>query len=200
MSATPQQLISFLILATVMSITPGPNNIMVLSSGMQFGVRHTMRHILGASIGSSAMLILVGLGLHNVFSSSPLLPQAMKYGGAAFIFYLSWKMIRNTGGIETTKASGPMSFGAAAMFQWINPKSWLMSSVAISTCLPADFSIMDLAIFTVLFALVSFPCVGIWAWSGAMIKLYFKDRRKVRIFNLSCAALLVASALSMTVM
>lgn len=200
MSVTIQQLSSFLTLAIIMSITPGPNNIMVLSSGVRFGVRNTMRHIWGASLGSAGMLMLVGLGLHRIFITFPLIQEVMKYGGAAFILYLSAKMIWDTGHIEAVDTSNPMSFTAAALFQWINPKSWIMASAAISTCLPADFVMMDIALFTVLFASVSFPCVGIWAWSGLLVKRYLTDRKLVRRFNLGCAILLVISALSMVLM
>jgi len=197
MNITAQQLSSFLVLAVVMSVTPGPNNLMVLFSSVRFGARKTLDHISGASAGSALMLLLVGLGLHEIFTRFPAIQVIMKYGGAAYILYLSWKILASTGEVHTTSNSQPMSFTGAACFQLINPKSWIMASVAISTCLPAVFSFSDIALYTVLFAAVCFPCVGVWAWFGAMIKHYLMDARLVRRFNQSCAGLLALSALSM---
>lgn len=197
MNITTQQMSSFLILAIVMSITPGPNNLMVLSSSVRFGARKTLGHISGASAGSALMLLLVGLGLHEVFASSPQLQEAMKYGGALYILYLSWMIFRDCGQLNSAAAQRPMGFTGAAFFQWINPKSWVMASVAISTCLPEAFSLADIVLYTAVFAAISFPCVGIWAWFGAFIKDYLKNPKMVRRFNVGCAGLLAVSALSM---
>jgi threonine/homoserine/homoserine lactone efflux protein len=197
MNLSAQHLSSFLLLAMVISVTPGPNNLMVLCSSVRFGVRQTLWHISGASAGSAIMLFLVGLGLHEVFTAFPVVQEAMKYAGAGYIFYLSWKIMRDSGHIQTGDAAHPMSFTGAALFQWINPKSWVMATVAISTCLPSVFSLSNIVLYTVLFALISFPCVGIWAWFGEMIKRFLTDPGKVRRFNHGCAGLLVLSALSM---
>ncbi|WP_299999560.1 LysE family translocator [uncultured Cedecea sp.] len=197
MSITAQQLSSFLVLAVIMSVTPGPNNLMVLFSSVRFGVRNTLDHISGASAGSALMLLLVGLGLHEIFTLFPAIQVIMKYCGAAYILYLSWRILASTGEIHATSHSQPMSFVGAAFFQLINPKSWIMASVAISTCLPAVFSFTDIAFYTVLFAAICFPCVGAWAWFGALIKEYLMDARLVRRFNQSCAGMLALSALSM---
>lgn len=197
MSITMQQLSSFLVLAIIMSVTPGPNNLMVLFSSVRFGARKTLGHISGASAGSALMLLLVGLGLHEIFTLFPYIQVVMKYSGATYILYLSWKILASSGKVQTANSTQPMRFIGAALFQLINPKSWIMASVAISTCLPAVFSFVDIAFYTVLFAVVSFPCVGIWAWSGEMIKHYLMDARLVRRFNQSCAGMLALSALSM---
>lgn len=198
MNITAQQLTSFMALAFVMSVTPGPNNLMVLFSSVRFGARSTLSHIVGASTGSAALLLLVGLGLHEVFTAVPALQLAMKYCGAAYILYLAWKILGSDGGTQTTGGTRPMSVLGAAIFQLINPKSWIMASVAISTCLPDAFSLADIGFYTVLFAAISFPCVGVWAWCGGMIKRYLMNERIVRRFNQSCAGLLALSALSMT--
>lgn len=197
MNITVQHLSSFLVLAIVMSVTPGPNNLMVLCSSVRFGARETLGHISGASIGSAFMLLLVGLGLHEIFISSPQIQEVMKYGGAAYILYLSWKILRDSGEIQAADASHPMSFTGAAFFQWANPKSWVMASVAITTCLPAVFSLTDIVLYTILFAAISFPCVGVWAWFGSIIKVYLKNANLIRRFNLGCAVILAFSALSM---
>ncbi|MNE31633.1 LysE type translocator [compost metagenome] len=126
------------------------------------------------------MLLLVGLGLHEVFASSPQLQEAMKYGGALYILYLSWMIFRDCGQLNSAAAQRPMGFTGAAFFQWINPKSWVMASVAISTCLPEAFSLADIALYTAVFAAISFPCVGIWAWFGAFIKDLLTSPKMVR--------------------
>ena len=200
MNITAQQFSSFVVLAVVMSVTPGPNNLMVLFSSVRFGARKTLDHISGASVGSALMLLLVGLGLHEIFTLFPSVQVVMKYGGAAYILYLSKRIMTSTGTVQATGSPQPMSFVRAVFFQLINPKSWIMASVAISTCLPAVFSFSDIALYTVLFAIVCFPCVGVWAWFGAMIKHYLMDARLVRRFNQSCAGMLALSALSMVLL
>lgn len=200
MSITLQQLSSFLVLAIIMSVTPGPNNLMVLFSSVRFGARKTLGHISGASAGSALMLLLVGLGLHEIFTLFPSIQVVMKYSGAAYILYLSWRIWGSSGETKEASATQPMTFIGAAFFQLINPKSWIMASVAISTCLPEVFSFADIAFYTVLFAVVSFPCVGIWAWGGEMIKHYLMDARLVRRFNQGCSGMLALSALSMAML
>ncbi|HGF7495807.1 TPA: LysE family translocator [Vibrio cholerae] len=197
MNITAQHLSSFLVLAIIMSITPGPNNFMVLFSGVRFGARRTLSHIFGASTGSALILLLVGLGFYEIFLSFPQIQKAMKYVGAAYILYLSWKTIGESGGLQMAETTHPMSFTCAVLFQWVNPKSWVMASVAISTCLPTEFSLGDITLYSILFAVISFPCVGIWAWFGAIIKRYLKNVSLVRRFNLGCAGLLILTAASM---
>ncbi|GAA78244.1 LysE family translocator [Pseudoalteromonas sp. BSi20495] len=196
MSITAQQLTSFLVLAIVISVTPGPNNFMVLFSSVRFGAYKTLAHISGASVGSALMLLLVGLGLHEIFTIFPYIQAVMKYSGAAYILYLSSNMLGSASDAKQSVTSNPMSFIEASFFQFINPKSWIMASVAISTCLPSVFLFEDLALYTVLFAVVSFPCVGIWAWFGVVIKHYLTDMLLVRRFNQICAGIMALCALS----
>ncbi|WP_199635023.1 LysE family transporter (plasmid) [Serratia sp. PAMC26656] len=113
-------------------------------SSVRFGARRTLGHISGAGAGSAFMLLSVGLGLHEIFTLYPYIQVVMKYCGATYILYLSWKILGNTDAIQAAGASHPMSFIGAAFFQLINPKSWIMASVAISTCLPTVFSITDI--------------------------------------------------------
>lgn len=200
MNITVQHLTSFLILATIMSITPGPNNLMVLSSSVRFGIRRTLAHISGASVGSAFMLLLVGLGLHKIFISTPQIQEFMKYGGTTYILYLSWKILGDSDEIQAADAPHPMSLTGAALFQWVNPKSWVMASVAITTCLPAVFSFTDIALYTMLFATISFPCIGIWAIFGTIIKRYMKDATLMRLFNFTCAGLLTLSTACMNLL
>ena len=180
-----------------MSVSPGPNNLMVLASSVNFGATRTLGHIFGASIGSAILIFLVGLGLHNLFYSFPLTQSIMKYCGAVYILFLSWRMFRGTNNISEENTSQPMGFFHATLFQWINPKSWIMAGAAISSCLPSPFSLIDITLYAILFIIISFPCVGVWAWSGVVIKKYIRSEKTVGRFNRICAGLLALSSASM---
>ncbi len=129
---TAELLVAFVLFAFVSSITPGPNNTMLLSSGVNFGFNRTVPHMLGISCGFAVMVLAVGLGLGAVFKAYPLLYTVLRYAGAAYLLYLAYKIatsgpVRDTGGQE----GRPMSFLAAAAFQWVNPKAWVMAIGAI---------------------------------------------------------------------
>ncbi|WP_417884342.1 LysE family translocator [Vibrio rumoiensis] len=199
MNITSSHLFSFLMLAVVMSATPGPNNLMVLSSAIRYGTKQTLGHVSGASAGSALMLLIVGLGLHQVFMSSHYIQEYMKYLGSAYIIYLAWNILRDSSQLQPESASKPMSFLGAVVFQWINPKSWVMASVAISTCLPSMFTSLDVSLYAIIFTLVSFPCVGVWAVFGSVIKRYLTNNTLIKTFNMVCAGMLFMSAVSMVI-
>lgn len=179
-----------------MSITPGPNNIMVLFSSVRFGTYRTLPHIFGASFGSAVMLFLVGIGFHNVLMNNPQILQVIKYIGTLYIFYLSWQLIADNSLIQEEEKE-PMNIIQATLFQWINPKSWIMAGVAISTCLPISFNLADIIFYTIIFIGISFPCVWIWAVLGSAITKLLKNIKFVRIFNICCGSLLFSSGLIM---
>lgn len=197
MSFSIQQLASFSFLAIIMSITPGPNNIMVLFSSVRFGTNKTLPHILGASLGSAFMLFLVGVGFHKILSTIPQVLLAIKYIGIAYIFYLSWQIFIDTSLIQEDDEQKPMNLIQAILFQWINPKSWIMASIAISTCLPMNFTIEDIIFYSIIFIGISFPCVWVWAILGSVITKFIRSIKIMRIFNISCACLLSCSGLLM---
>jgi threonine/homoserine/homoserine lactone efflux protein len=177
----------------VSSITPGPNNIMLASSGLNFGFRRTVPHMLGVNIGFSLMILLVGAGLGAVFHNSPLLYTLLKYGGAAYLLYLAWK-IATAGEIrEGNRRAQPFTFLQAAAFQWINPKAWVMVVGLAATYIPESGFFMNLLVATIVCGVVNLPSIGIWVTFGTALRRVLHKPGVVRAFNLTMAGLLVVS-------
>ncbi len=189
-------LIAFSMFALVTSITPGPNNFMLLASGANFGFRSSVPHMLGISAGFLLMVLAVGAGLSEVFLQLPRLYVLLKWVGAAYLLYLAWR-IATSGPIEETNLNGrpakPMSFWSAAAFQWVNPKAWIMAVGAFSTYVPASSGLIAITIVAVLFAVINLPSVGAWALFGSGLRHVLRVRRNLLVFNYSMAALLVMS-------
>ena len=190
-----QQLtIAFVLFAIVAAFTPGPNNAMVLASGLNFGFRRTLPHVLGIAIGFGIVVLIAGFGLGAVFKSMPLLYAALKYGGAAYLVYLAWR-IATSGGIDDkdSQRGEPLSFIGAMLFQWVNVKGLIaaISSVAIySAIAPYPYNVLFLG---AVFGLVGFVSAAAWALFGASLRGLLSTPRAVRIFNVTMAVLLVAS-------
>lgn len=156
--------------ALVSSITPGPNNVMLAASGLNFGFRRSMPHLLGVNLGFTLMIFLVGVGLGSVFQQVPQLYTVLKYVGAAYLLYLAWK-IANSGGMEDGAVSGkPMTFLQAAAFQWVNPKAWVMAVGVIATYTPQAGFFANLVIATVVCGIVNLPSIGIWVTFGTALR------------------------------
>ncbi|CAB3648118.1 MAG: LysE family translocator [Achromobacter sp.] len=179
--------------ALVSSITPGPNNVMLAASGLNFGFRRSMPHLLGVNLGFTLMIFLVGVGLGSVFQQVPQLYTVLKYVGAAYLLYLAWK-IANSGGMEDGAVSGkPMTFLQAAAFQWVNPKAWVMAVGVIATYTPQAGFFANLVIATVVCGIVNLPSIGIWVTFGTALRRVLHKPWAIRAFNISMALLLVAS-------
>ena len=181
--------------AVSMSITPGPNNVMVTASGANFGYRRTVPHLLGIGLGYPAMVAGVGLGLGGVFETVPAVHVVLKYVGAAYILWMAWKTATATGTGGTRPHPGrPLTFPQAAAFQWVNPKGWVVAVGAISafTTLQGDL-LFEVAAITLTFACVNYPCASVWTLFGVGIGRLLKRGNRLRIFNLGMALLLVAS-------
>ncbi|MFV3306724.1 LysE family translocator [Pseudomonas sp. NY15181] len=185
---------AFVLFAFVTSITPGPNNMMLLASGVNFGVRRTLPHMLGISIGFLLLVVAVGTGLHQLFERFPASYQALRYAGGAYLLYLAWKIARSGAPQATGEHNArPMSFLQAAAFQWVNPKAWVMAVGAIATYLPPDAFISNVILLATLFAVVNLPSVGVWTILGSLLRRWLENPMRLRLFNLGMAALLVAS-------
>ncbi|MGE8658812.1 MAG: LysE family translocator [Achromobacter sp.] len=179
--------------ALVSSITPGPNNVMLAASGLNFGFRRSMPHLLGVNLGFTLMIFLVGIGLGSVFQQVPALYTVLKYAGAAYLLYLAWK-IANSGGVEEGQARGkPMTFLQAAAFQWVNPKAWVMAVGVIATYTPQAGFFANLVIATVVCGIVNLPSIGIWVTFGTALRRVLHRPGAIRAFNIVMALLLVAS-------
>lgn len=187
-------LTAFVLFAFVSSITPGPNNTMLLASGVNFGVRRSIPHALGISIGFMVMVLAVGFGLGQLFTAWPPLYSILRYAGAAYLLYLAWK-IATSGPIsgDSRHTRKPLGFWGAAAFQWVNPKAWVMAVGAITTYTPAQGYVFNVIVIAALFALVNLPSVGIWVMFGSALRNVLQNPRWLMLFNVLMAVLLVIS-------
>ncbi|MDD0974779.1 LysE family translocator [Pseudomonas fontis] len=187
-------LFAFILFAFVSSITPGPNNTMLLASGVNFGARRTIPHALGVSIGFMVMVLAVGLGLGEVFKAYPLAYTVLRYVGAAYLLYLAYK-IATSGPLSAAEPGSrkPLGFWGAAAFQWVNPKAWVMAIGAITTYTPAQGYLFNVVVISVVFAIVNLPSVCVWVMFGSALRTVLQDPRWLKAFNLLMAALLVLS-------
>ena len=187
-------LIAFVIFAVVMFFTPGPNNVMLLSSGLTHGFRRTLPHIAGITLGFAFMVAAVGLGLGTIFIAYPLLQTILKYAGAAYLVYLA-AAIAMSGAAPSAQDNrrGPMTFWGAAMFQWINAKGWVMVIGTITAYAAIASFPWNIAIQVVLCLLLGVVSTSIWTLSGSSLRSLMTSQRSVRAFNIFMAALLLAS-------
>jgi threonine/homoserine/homoserine lactone efflux protein len=189
-----QLLFAFIVFAIVMFITPGPNNIMVLSSGLTYGFRRTMPHIAGITIGFAFMVAAVGLGFGTVFLAYPVLQTLLKYAGAAYLIYLAI-MIALSGPPkpDEERERGPMTFWGAAMFQWVNVKGWVMVIGTITAYAAIARFPLNVAIQTALCLPLGVVSTAFWTLFGSALRPVLKSERAVRAFNVVMALLLLAS-------
>lgn len=194
-----QFVLPMLVFAVSMTITPGPNNIMILSSGLNFGIRRSLPHFLGICIGFPVMVALVGFGFGVVFERYPGLHDAIRVIGILYLFYLAWRIgSASPASLEAGKAR-PLTFFQAVLFQWVNPKAWVLATGAIAVYTTGGTDIYaEVLLIAAIFFLVSFPCVGCWLFFGLGLKTVLKNANHQRLFNLAMALLLVLSIVPMT--
>jgi threonine/homoserine/homoserine lactone efflux protein len=178
-----------------MGFTPGPNNILVASSGVNFGFRATVPHILGVTFGYPAMLLLVGLGLSKLFVEVPQVHVILKYVCIVYLLYLSWKIATAAApSDETRRAAKPLTFWQAAAFQWVNGKGWVVALSAVTTYTVVESSLMwQVIALSAIAMVVTIGAVSTWTAFGAMLRRYLHTEKRRRWFNYSMAALLVLS-------
>jgi len=192
--SSPELLGPFMLFAFVSSITPGPNNIMLLSSGINFGVSRTLPHMAGVASGFFVMLLSVGLGLGVVFEIFPWTLQVLRWVGAAYLLYLAWKIggavvISTQGG----ERSNPITFMEAVLFQVVNPKAWMMATSAMSLYTSGHSMLAEVLPVSVIYVLIGIPTISLWVVFGAGLSRVLNQPLQIRVFNLTMAALLVAS-------
>ncbi|WP_420569296.1 LysE family translocator [Thalassovita sp.] len=181
--------------AFVSSITPGPNNLMLMTSGANYGFLRSVPHMLGVAVGFTVMIVIVGLGLMQLFERFPLAHQVLTWVSVAYLLWLSWKIA--TAKMPDTRAhSGrPMSFLQAALFQWVNPKAWQMALTAITLYAP-DRSGLAVGIVALVFGLINLPCVSSWVVLGQKMQRVLSSNARLMAFNWTMALLLVATLFS----
>lgn len=178
--------------AFVSSITPGPNNLMLMASGANYGFARSIPHMLGIGIGFTVMVLLVGVGLMGVFDMFPPLYTILKVASVAYLLWLAWK-IANAGAPDGKTASGtPFTFIQAALFQWVNPKAWTMALTAITLYAP-DRSLWAVALVAGIFGIINLPSVSVWTLLGQQMRHVLNNPARLRFFNWSMSGLLVLS-------
>jgi threonine/homoserine/homoserine lactone efflux protein len=181
------------IFAFVSSITPGPNNLMLMNSGANFGFKKTIPHLLGVGVGFTLMIALVGLGVIKLFDSFPLSYQILKVISIIYLLYLAFKIARSKGSFEQESSSStPFTFIQAALFQWVNPKAWTMALTSISLYAPSK-SFVAVMFVAIVFGLINLPCISSWVVLGQKIQVLLTDQKRLRAFNITMALLLVMS-------
>lgn len=179
----------------VMSSTPGPNNVMLASSGAQFGFRRALPQLFGQGTGVAVQTYATCLGLGGLFVAYPVLHQVLRVAGALYLVFLAWKLCGST--LGQARESKPLSFMQAVLFQAVNPKSWVKSITLATVFMPEGLSVpVGSLLVTVIGLLIGFPSSSMWALFGVAIRRLLTDPRKQRFFNLSMGAVLLVLAVS----
>ena len=181
----------------VTTITPGPNNIMLMTSGLNHGIRKTLPHYFGIFLGFPAMVAAIGLGLGAVFFAYPIIHQTIKVIGIVYLLFLAWK-IANAGNPEASdKLKKPFTFLQAVAFQWVNPKAWIIAIGAIATFTTAGNVTVQVIAIVIGYMTVGSACMALWLFLGASLQVLVQNPRRLKVFNVCMAVLLVVSVLSM---
>ena len=180
------------VFAFVTSITPGPNNLMLMASGANYGFQRTIPHMLGIGVGFTLMIVLVGLGLAEVFEAAPVSHVVLKVVSVVYMLWLAWRIATAAGPVEGSRTGRPFSFLQAAAFQWVNPKAWAMALAAVTVYAPSE-TVTSILIVAFVFGAINLPSVSCWALLGQKIRGLLERPARLRAFNATMAVLLVAS-------
>ena len=186
------------VFAFVMAFTPGPNNILLTASGVNFGFARTIPHVLGVEVGFLVLVLACGAGVGLLFTAFPVLQTVMKVGGAIYMLWLAWKVANaHTDADGPQRRARPFSFLEAAAFQWVNPKAVLAAASGIAIYVRPSHAWFDFSVMLALFALATILSTAAWAGFGAALRGFLKDPARARIFNIVMALLLAASIVPM---
>lgn len=186
-------LTGLILFAFASSITPGPNNIMLMASGANFGLQRTVPHMLGVSLGHAAMTLILGLGLVQLFNTLPWLRLTLTAISVLYLLWLAWKVANAAPPANAPKDARPLTFLQAAGFQWVNPKAIYMSIYAQTTYAPESVGWTGAVAVAVVFGMVNLPSVATWAWGGVQVRRWLDAPGRLRAFNWTMAGLLVLS-------
>ncbi|MGC4006435.1 MAG: LysE family translocator [Pirellulales bacterium] len=177
----------------VASVTPGPNNMMLLASGVNFGFLRTIPHLLGIAFGFLSLLLGVGFGLGALLKAYPELQWGLKIAGAGYTLFLAWKTFRARSLDTGRERARPMRFFEAAAFQWVNPKAWVLAVTAMALYALPESPIESVLWITATFTLVNLPSVACWAGCGAALRGFLSDPTRLKWFNITMGVLLAAT-------
>ncbi|MGR3985090.1 MAG: LysE family translocator [Gammaproteobacteria bacterium] len=182
----------------VSAVTPGPNNLMVLTTSVNYGLQRAWPVVFGVCSGFTLMIALVGIGLIEVFAAYPFTYLALKSLSVCYLLFLAWKTATaappsSRSDDASSEARKPVTFWQAVLFQWVNPKAWVMALTAISAFTPPSHPLYSVFLVAIVFGLITLPSVGAWAVLGMQLRRWLGEPLKLRIFNYSIALLLVAT-------
>jgi threonine/homoserine/homoserine lactone efflux protein len=185
--------LALVLFAFTTSITPGPNNMMLFASGVNFGFARTIPHMLGIGAGFLSLLIAVGLGLGALLHSVPVVYTALKFAGGTYLLWVAWKIGTSRSLSDGKTGAQPMTFIGAAAFQWVNPKAWVMAVTAMATYTNPEYYLPTVMLVGLAFAAVNLPSVSTWAGFGSALREWLSVPARLKWFNITMALLLVAS-------
>ncbi|PLZ01882.1 LysE family translocator [Burkholderia sp. WAC0059] len=186
--------LSVVLFAISTCVTPGPNNVMLMSSGVNFGITRTMRHVIGINIGFPLMLIAVGLGAGSVFRRYPSLHDVLQVIGAVYMLYLAYRIATSPPPDFDAKTGAPLGVMSAALFQWVNPKAWMMAIGAVLTYASVTRTyVADVSTIALLFCVFGSPCSMVWVLFGTLLRRYMTKPRTLRVFNVVMSTTLAIS-------
>ena len=194
---TPEMFPALVALAVATLFTPGPNNAMLAASGANYGWRRSLPHLLGVAIGFPVMMLCVGLLLGGLFQTSALFRETLRWGGALILFWIAWKVATSAGTGSKSGAGRPFSFAQAAGFQWINPKAWAMAIAATSQFISDTAPLVTAVLTAGTFLALGLVSATTWTLAGQALTRWLTTPARLRAFNLTMAALIVASTLQM---
>ena len=189
---------ALVVFAVVTLFTPGPNNVMLMASGLNFGFRRAIPHLVGVTLGFAAMVLIVGVGLGAVFEAYPAIHTVIRYAGAAYLLYLAW-MIARAGPVEEGERGRPISFLQAVAFQWVNPKGWVMAVGGIAAYAGIAAYPFNMIMIAAVFGVLGLASSWTWVMFGSGLGRVLKDPRSIRIVNIVMALALVASLIPVVV-
>lgn len=186
--------LALFVFALVATITPGPNNLMALASGVNFGFRRTVPHIFGIACGFLVLTVAVGLGLGSMLTAFPALHTALKIAGGAYLLFLAWKIAsaRSLSGGADARAK-PMSFLEAAAFQWVNPKAWVLALTSIAVYASPQAPFLTAGLVILVFVSLIPPCVALWTGFGTALRTWLSDPVRLKWFNIAMGIALAAT-------
>ena len=181
----------------VMYATPGPNNSILTASGIKFGFIRSIPNIIGISSGHGLQLALVCFGLGSLFSQFPILLEVLKYIGACYLLYLAWKMFGSLNISITEEKSSPLKYYEAILFQFVNPKAWVICITAVSLFYPENVNLIIGTLFLVIMStIINLPSISMWAFGGSVIRRYLSNKKLKTIIEWILAILLFGTAIS----
>lgn len=189
---SPDLFAALALFALVSSITPGPNNLMLMASGANFGFRPTIPHMLGIGLGFMLMIFLVGIGLIGIFDAVPYSYNVLKIASVLYLCWLAWKIATAAAPDGSAKTGKPFTFLQAAAFQWVNPKAWTMALTAITLYAP-DRSLWAIFLVTLIFGFINLPSVSLWTIVGQKMQILLTSPKRLQSFNAVMALMLVGS-------